>query len=121
VEGAARVVLELELVLVLEAMDWRVRVGSLAVFEYEYEYEGGKARSGSTESRPTPPESTPGGASVLTSRMRSSQSPVPRCQISPPPPGVEGAARVVLELEAMGWRVRVGSLAVFEYEYRPAG
>jgi hypothetical protein len=51
VEGAARVVLELELVLVLEAMDWRVRVGSLAVFEYEYE--GGRARSGSTESRPT--------------------------------------------------------------------
>jgi hypothetical protein len=38
VEGTARVVLVLELVLllVLEAMDWRVRVGSLAVFEYEY-------------------------------------------------------------------------------------
>jgi hypothetical protein len=36
VEGAVRVVLELVLLLVLEAMDWRVRVGSLAVFEYEY-------------------------------------------------------------------------------------
>ena len=28
---------------------------------------------------------------------------------------------LVLLLEAMGWRVRVGSLVGIEYEYRPAG
>jgi hypothetical protein len=43
------------------------------------------------------------------------------------PPGVEDSARIVLllllllVLEAMGWRVRVGGLAGIEYEYRPAG
>ncbi len=49
----------------------------------------------------------------------------------PSPPGSERVALVlvpvlvpvlVLLLEAMGWRVRVGSLVVgIEYEYRPAG
>jgi hypothetical protein len=36
VEGTARVVLELVLLLVLGAMGWRVRVGSLVGIEYEY-------------------------------------------------------------------------------------
>ena len=64
--------------------------------------------------------------------MRSSQSPVPRCQISPPPPGVEGAARVVLELElvlgpmeilrgrgdaSLGSSTSTALRAEYEYEY----
>jgi hypothetical protein len=36
VEDSARIVLELELLLVLEAMGWCLRVGSLAGIEYEY-------------------------------------------------------------------------------------
>ena len=32
-----------------------------------------------------------------------------------------GVLELVLELEAMGWRVRVRGVAGIEYEYRPSG
>ena len=100
---------------------------------FEHAYEGG-ARSGSTESHPTPvwpdlklesenfelwngsTESRPDGEFPVASFQMPGKT---------APPGVEDSARIVLllvlVLEAMGWRVRVGSLVGIEYEYRPAG